>query len=415
MILMRFTTRTRFFARCGIGVGLIALSCTIAGSAQPRAKLAANPQASGSKGTSTGETAISPAEPNESVPATKQPKVKARTLQKAERLSTQLMQQSGEAFHLGLMGLADYVDRLSVAVSLNSAIAENAKSDAVRIKALTQQAAALQDALDRLEKFNQPAAKGWAADVAYAQLLAARARVELNPPHSTATAQQSSLQIQQLALRQFEQRNADYHVGLAGLPEMSRAASYLGLPASDAAKANEGERGRQIALMTEYRDRLSRYASKTDALSQRGAELGRDDKLSIAQFELARTSGVLAGLEGNKSRAAAEFAKADRHAQQAFDAQSRYHQHGTASLADLTLTWQLQDGLHQQMPLVGAKPAEGDRHGANFTLLNRMADQLKDKRGRNAADISMVHSLGALRELTVPAKATASRERETTK
>jgi hypothetical protein len=108
-------------------------------------------------------------------------------------------------------------------------------------------------------------------------------------------------------------------------------------------------------------------------------------------------------LHGQPQQVASDLAKADGYAQAAFAAQRKYHETGTASLADLTSTWWQRDALHRQMQTADVKPPGTQQHAANFGTLSRLADQLTDRRGRNAADVTMVHALGRLRELNAVA------------
>jgi hypothetical protein len=113
---------------------------------------------------------------------------------------------------------------------------------------------------------------------------------------------------------------------------------------------------------------------------------------------------MLAVLQGQAQRTASEFVKADGYAQRAFEAQVKYHENGTASLADLATTWRQRDALHRQMQTADLKPPGIKQQAANFGTLSQLADRVTDRRGRNAADVTMVHALGVLRDLNTVAE-----------
>jgi len=323
-------------------------------------------------------------------------RVDARQLRQGRDLAERLLRQSESAFDRGLMSLPNYADQLNSALRLKVQLAAERGSSRDRRDAIAEQVRMLQQAVGRLEEFNQPASKGWAADTAYAQQLAADAAVQLAREEGDEEAGLAARQKSAgLALRQFELRLADFRVGLATLPQMSRAAAKMTIDFTlPSPQAKEFEQA-MVSNLTQYREALSDVSAQTDRLHQRGAGLGRIDRAEMAGYELARTTAILAQANGNSELAHAGMADAEVMAQQAFDAQLGFYEKGTASLFDLTSNWRSREISHQKSDLLGIAVSDQarQRQQDNLQELRRLADGLADRRGRNAADVTFVRAL----------------------
>ncbi len=219
----------------------------------------------------------------------------------------------------------------------------------------------------------------------------------------SSAAETSARRSRMLANRHFQLRSDDFSLGLAGLPQMSRAASFLsgdGRPMTLERGASRATQP-QIDAWRQYRDRLQKIARQTGELAHRGAQVGRQDYLDSARFELARASAILAGSSGNKQAAARHLRDADRWAEVSFGTRRAFFDKGTASLADLTWSWQARRDLHELMDQSGYSVGESAvrQREADLWRLKNIAGSIDDLRGRNRADVLMVRGLDSLETL----------------
>jgi len=318
----------------------------------------------------------------------------ARLMSGAEQNVHRLIGSSRDAFDRGLMSLSDYADHLDAALSINTALSTLQNSEQARSRSLMRQAAVLRGAVGEIERLGQPGAKGWVSDLAQAKLLVANADIALAQARGDAhAAARHSQRANGLAWDNFNKRLADFKVGLATLPQMSRAASHLSTDGRAFSASSTNSR-QQVAKLHEYHEHLGQIAKDTNRLSKRGAGVGRKDRVHMAKLELAKTDALIAGADGRQDAALGALHAADRSADQLYQAQLKFHRTGTASLFDLTRTWAERESLHQEIEHNGQAPKTAGQH----QLVN-LAGNTRDTRGRNAADVALVHSMGLLVQL----------------
>jgi len=337
--------------------------------------------------------------------------------------ATGLRDLSRDAFDRGLMPLSDFSDRLNVSLRIRMKTSEGQTNADTRAQtALADHIRDLQAAAGRLERLGQPSSAGWAGDVTYAKLLVANASL-MKAEHLSEQSAAAKLarESRALAVLHFRQREADFAIGLATLPQMSRAAAHLNPDGRNMIlpPRASGDTSPPMSAWRTYRDRLERIATRTSGGTQRGAGFGRDDYLQSAKFELSRINGMISAATGNQRAAARAFVDADQFAGQAFDSRMKFFSTGTADLASLTSSWQARSELHNVMKAVGL-PVPGQSSAQRRADLGRLSDVasgIRDPRGRNAADVSMVHGLKSLQEMrATPGKAIAAgntRQRQT--
>jgi hypothetical protein len=320
----------------------------------------------------------------------------------AGEYADRLIEEGRDSFDRGLMRLSDYSEHLSIALQLKTTLADMRQDDRAKIAALSERASLLETAAAQLREFNEPASQGWVAETAQAQLLAAEARGEL------AQARQDRIDLAQaerrrseLAMEHFELRRADLDVGLTTLQQVSWAATHLAASAVSANADPQTSRTAVAAALTEYRDQLDEIATQTRELNDRGAGLGRADRLQLADFQLAKTDAILAHLSGDQQAVGRNFAKAEELARDMFNTKREFYETGTASLNDLTRAWTQRQDLHAWAEKAGYKlpNSVASQQQSDLKQLVQVSQQVDDLRGRNAADVTAVYGLNSLQQL----------------
>ena len=270
-------------------------------------------------------------------------------------------------------------------------------SEAGRSEALAAHAQQLQAAAGLLQQFNQPAARGWQADLAEADFLAAEAAAlaTTNPQNAASRAQARQL-VSDRARNQYALRLADFENGLATLSDLSHAASHM---AGDLSEPEIAEAA--IPGLIDYQTRMQQILINTENLAQRGADGGRIDHVHQAQFELSRSSLLLAGLSKNEPTASTAFQNADQAGRDLLASEARLYDSGTATLFELAQSWSQWQELHRQAKHfdIEIPEASSGQQQSELQRLTELADRQTDLRGRIAADVTMVHSLKILMDL----------------
>ena len=343
--------------------------------------------------TSSPESAAVPARNSQ----TKLPSDALRFLRTSSDTASLLRSESRAAFERGLLPLADYSDQLALALKMELAAADVRGSEAGRSEALAAHAQQLQAAAGLLQQFNQPAARGWQADLAEADFLAAEAAVlaTTNPQNAASRAQARQL-VSDRARNQYALRLADFENGLATLSDLSHAASHM---AGDLSEPEIAEAA--IPGLIDYQTRMQQILINTENLAQRGADGGRIDHVHQAQFELSRSSLLLAGLSKNEPTASTAFQNADQAGRDLLASEARLYDSGTATLFELAQSWSQWQELHRQAKHfdIEIPEASSGQQQSELQRLTELADRQTDLRGRIAADVTMVHSLKILTDL----------------
>ena len=320
-----------------------------------------------------------------------------RFLRTSSDTASLLRSESRAAFERGLLPLADYSDQLALALKMELAAADVRGSEAGRSEALAAHAQQLQAAAGLLQQFNQPAARGWQADLAQADFLAAEAAVlaTTNPQNAASRAQARQL-VSDRARNQYALRLADFENGLATLSDLSHAASLMAGDLSEPEIADAA-----IPGLIDYQARMQQILINTENLAQRGADGGRIDHIHQAQFELSRSSLLLAGLSKNEPTASTAFQTADQAGRDLLASEAQLYDSGTATLFDLAQSWSQWQELHRQAKHfeIEIPEASSRQQQSGLQRLTELADRQTDLRGRIAADVTMVHSLKILTDL----------------
>lgn len=297
----------------------------------------------------------------------------------------QLRRQSQISFQRGLMPLTDYLEHLAAAEesAVRSAVATT-PSTAQRRTALRE---ALQPRIDglrlavrQMSAFRQPAAANWEADLLLGKYVLAQAEAEAAGLLGDRTAERAAAMAQQHWAREhYARRVFDSHIlGHATQSELAQAVTFL----------NVSPQWKRTTLQSTV-DVMQRW-------QQVGAGIGREDRTLNARLQM-----VLWDVESRSSQTEPavvqrELIAADQLSARLFQVQKQYWHHGTATLADLSRTWQTQRQLQLlarwiELPL----PVESQQSWTrSLDELAVIARAETDHRGRNAADVEYVHLLG---------------------
>jgi hypothetical protein len=309
-----------------------------------------------------------------------------RALTVAQRTATELLEHSQSAFRRGLMPLRDYMEQSALATQIEVQLLN--ANGARPTSALQQQVDRLRDVRNRLQRFNQPAAEGWAADAALAEWAFANAELDLALTNGDVVAEkEAATRRQAWATEHLRRRRSDANIGAASLPAVSQAESL----AVDSSLSD----GEWTLRTAEYRLQLERVEARTAEWAERGAGIGRADRLLQAQAAIDLENLVSVTDDGEAVVNSELLQTADTKLRELFDTQAEFHRHGTAELYDLAQTWLAWRNLHQTAaptPGLLSEKQLGERARA-LESLQTLADRTQDRRGRMTADVTFVQLL----------------------
>lgn len=333
-----------------------------------------------------------------------------RAFMSASRNAEESEELSREAFENGLMPLADYADQAKATLEIRLSVAGLQNDRAAQLRALISHADAMKSAVKLLEEFDQPAATGWAADLAYAGLLAANADLRLAAARGDRDSYNSAAErSQKLAEANYELRETDFNDGLASLPSLARAASYLttsnGLQSGDRTGTAD-----QPSKFADYLATLEKVVEQTTEFAELESGIGRADRVHLAKFELAKAEGQSAIQDKDLKAAAESFDRALEASKELFNSQVEFQETGTASLRDVADAWWSRVELADLSARAGLKidPATAAGTDADMARLDKLVDAQEDREGRIEADIAYIKSLESLQGLWAREQAVAA-------
>jgi hypothetical protein len=313
------------------------------------------------------------------------------------------MEHTRDSFRRGLISLPDHLDHLaafyetqarSVAFQMDQEARSQAGYEANRPPRYDRRVlekayqpvfqarlAALGEAVRMLEEFNEPASKGWAADLALSRVALRQAQLDMARLTGSKGAMVAlSREQQELAAEHYWLRLQDADLGLASLPDLVQAVSLLN-------------------VAPEFRRNLLKGASEQTVIWESvGAEIGRPDAATRARLDLSWLDGYRDNRKGEIQVNDAAWRQSDELAQSLFQQREAYYSKGTATIGDLSRTWE----LRQQMFRIAAEAryeipaASRQQHRRNLESLTQLASAITDLRGRHAADVTFVRLLGNL-------------------
>lgn len=306
-----------------------------------------------------------------------------------------------DSFERGLMPLEDYADLTQAALETRLTIAGLQNDRGARVNALVTHSELMRSAARQHREFNQPASTGWEADTAYAELLSANADLRLAAARGDRDAYTTAVnRSEELATQHYDLRLADFDQGLASLPSLARAASYLTTDIGVPADNRQGQPS-EPTKFSEYIAKLEDIVEQTKTFSELEAGIGREDRLHQAEFELAKASGQLAIQQKDRRAATEAFDRAIDASKEWYDSQVKFYETGTATLRDVTQAWWSRAELTDLSQRAGLRPdaetlADTD---AELAGLKKLVADKEDRQGRIAADVAYVQSLENLQGL----------------
>ena len=332
-----------------------------------------------------------------------------RSFMDATRNAKESEELARDAFERGLMPLQDYADQARATLEIRLSVAGLKNDRAAQLVALTDHLDAMRSAAKLLRDFEQPAATGWAADAVLGALMAANAELRLAAARGDrATFQTASERSQELADEHYSLRETDFNDGLASLPTLSKAASFLttlnGVPAGDRTNPPVQE-----SKFADYLETLKSVVEQTTEFAELGAGVGREDRVHQATLELARAEAQAALQKKDLKGASESFDKAIEASQEMMRSQLEFYENGTASLRDVADAWWSRAELLDLSSRAGIAPkaAAAKSSDRDLAQLNKLVDDTEDREGRIEADIAYVKSLENLQGLWAREQAVA--------
>lgn len=321
-------------------------------------------------------------------------------LNQTRRVATQLAERGGDSFRRGLMPMGDYLRQLSLSYRLRKSVSKFGVGEPLQAVNL-QEVARYREIVGQLEKFRQPAAEGWAADLALAQSQLARMEAEQASFQGDRGAMFAALNrevewaTQHVALRQFDEA-----LGVASPRQVILAKQFERRTRLDSLSQYPTVEEYRNAYEA-YRDDLGQYAQQVERWSQQGAGIGRADQLHRVRYELAQANAVLGILDENPRAQTEALKTAEKELTTLFEKQFAYYRKGTTSLFDLARTLadrqSLQDRAAEGTDFLNAETRES--HARDFDALLSLSNRVRDRRGRMAADLEFVSALQQERHL----------------
>jgi hypothetical protein len=356
----------------------------------PRGNVAARP-ADGSRYEETGGTPRADAPPR---PLTRSERERLR---KAAESAAALARHSGEAFHRGLMPLADHLEQLSLAGRIEFDVARLSDSPDARRDVLRQQAERYRGIVTHLEQFTAAYGPIAAADMHQARALLAQTEAALDGAAGrSAQATRNAAQAAVESGSHVEQRTFDVGLGLAAPEAVLDAHLQAGVIAATDTKSPPGVNPQALA---DYRGGLAALAERVEGWGQLDAGSGRADRLQNLRVHQAAIDRELAEVARHPAAMEAALGRAVQDSERLHETLAGFHQSGTATLFDLASAWRLRSDLVASRPASDTPPPGGARVERDYHEIARLASHEHDLRGRHAADVQYVHGLADVTDL----------------
>jgi len=319
-----------------------------------------------------------------------------RHLQQTENTANELIGQSSDSFARGLISLVDYNLALNIAYDTKIEAAEIRQTKQAKLTFLNEKQKLIQQAVDQLELFNQPAAQGWYGDLVHAKLILSQNQYEIASVIKDRDDQQFALkQISKNSEDYFAIRKAELQVGEADLSEYRRSASSVYIANQERHLFFGGDK-KDTQNLVDYARNLDGIKSEVDWLASHGAGLGRSDLLNLSKAHLTYVQGKYYQEKNQPNESRNLFTESMDHAKSAWNTRiNTYYPVGTASLHDITtawIMWKASETKYAEFDPANSAPFDKELKAGLDRMVNT-ADRISDRRGRMASDISLVRCL----------------------
>lgn len=337
-----------------------------------------------------------------------------RTLSQIDQLTNQLVSQSRDAWLRGLMDQASYAAWLDVASTTQLRIAAHQGDRNRALLVLREQVALWTEAASELEAFNQPAARGWEADLSHSRVMALRAELR----YSIAAGRQLTIDDQQayaqLAARHLDLRLQEFRTGTGTAASVLAAATMVDEQVVVPQQASESAGSSVDFAVPDFR--VDRPSAIRAALAEirRPAHLEtypiaistRDLAEDRQAVRYAATFAAFAGTPSDVRASEAFLTDLEQHAEEISARQFARLQTGTATPGGMLRDWWQQEsiaaGLQEELSETAFYTGQTQR----LQAIHQVAAATTDLRGRNAADVTAAEMLVAVRQLDLkPASA----------
>ncbi|MGZ0162443.1 MAG: hypothetical protein ACKVII_00920 [Planctomycetales bacterium] len=329
------------------------------------------------------------------------------TLSQIDRLTTHLVSQSRDAWLRGLMDQASYAAWLDVAATSQLRIATHQGDRNRALIVLREQVALWTEAANQLEAFNQPAARGWEADLSHSRVMALRAELRYGSAAGRRLTSYDQQAYSQLAAQHLDLRLQDFRTGTGTAAALLAAAKMVDeqivapQPASESAGSNAA-----FAVPTFQVDRPS-------AIRAALVEIQRPVHLETYPFAIstrdlaedrravrrASTFAAFAAASEDARDSDRFLSDVDQHAESIAANQFARYQTGTATPGGMLREWWLQETIAGTLDQDLSDSAFSSAQTRRLQAIQQVAGLTSDLRGRNAADVAAAEMLVAVRQL----------------
>lgn len=307
-----------------------------------------------------------------------------------DKLAIELDRAAADAFSRGLMPMRDYARHLDIVENLFAASSDLRRNTRRKRYAVDAHAQRLAEAAGKIKSLNQPATKGAAAELLLARFLTAHTR-DRSLAMRRGGKPRSNPETAAAAMKYFKKIKEDHSIGLADDRQLADAAV---LTAQAASPAKQAEAWKAVAKSAE--DRAKKLATIP----------GNRFAITIAHLQAVADEAVAFSSRnaGRKSDADRALLAAIKHRDAEFQVLQKRSTTKTASLYQLARSWS--DRFRMQAGLTDEHSPTTRAMSSDLRTIEKLAETITDRRGRNAADLLYVQ---ALRELwRLPATSTVS-------
>jgi hypothetical protein len=331
----------------------------------------------------------------------------AQTVSRLDYMAARLVSQSRDAWLRGLMDQASYAAWLDIAATTQLRVAKHQGDQGRVLSILRDQVALWTEAADQLEEFNQPAASGWAADLAHSRVMALRANLQYSVAAGRPLTSYDRQVYQQAAVQHLDTRLQDFQTGTGTAVSVLAAAQMvdeqLVSPEQTSGSASSVKDVSVATFQVEspvaIRAALAEIHRPVHLVTYPQAISTRDLAEDRAAVRLASSFAAYVDTPSGNRNAERFLTQLDQQAADIAARQLARYETGTATPGGILREWWLQESIGS--PLAETVP-DSEFSAAQTQRLNgihQVAASLQDLRGRNAADVSAAEMLLAVRQL----------------
>lgn len=342
-----------------------------------------------------------------SVDAKQPAPLSTRALAQIDRLTNQLVSQSRNAWRRGLMDQASYAAWLDVAATSQLQVAAHQGDRDRALIVLREQVALWTEAANQLEAFNQPAARGWEADLSHSRVMALRAELRYSSAAGRKLTSYQQRAYSQLAAQHLDLRLQDFREGTGTAASVLAAAKMVDEQIVVPEQTNgPADSGAAVAVPTFQVDRPSTIRAAL-------AEIQRPVHLETYPFAIstrdlaedrravrrASTFAAFTAASEDARNSDRFLAELDQHAESIAANQFARYQTGTATPGGMLREWWSQETIAGTLDQDLSDSTFSTAQTRRLQAIHQFAVSTSDLRGRNAADVAAAEMLIAMRQL----------------